>query len=89
MSLLTYQCDGCGMTTSEHRPLGWRTLTPTGVFESHLLRSVPVQSHLCGACWRMAIDAVHNRTLATVELVQVKPDTVEMAVIEDSWTATR
>jgi hypothetical protein len=89
MSLLSYQCDGCGMTTSEQRPLGWRTVTPAGLFTDHLLRSVPVQSHLCGACWRVAIDAVHSRTLATEELCQVRSDTVEMTVIEQSWTATR
>lgn len=88
MSLLTYQCDGCGTTTSSREPLGWRTVTPAGVFGDHLLRSVPIQSHLCGACWAVATHAVHSLLFAEEVAAQVRSDTVEMAVIEQSWTAT-
>lgn len=89
MSFMTYQCDGCGTTTNEQAPVGWKTVSPTGldaVFDQRRA-SVPVHSHLCGTCWGGAIGAVHSRVLTAV-LRQVASDTVEYAVIKDSLAAT-
>lgn len=80
----TYQCDGCGTTTTERLPVGWMTVTPSGLLDRQRFRNVPIQSHFCGPCWRVAIATVHSRVL-TAEMSQVRSDTVEIAVIEGSW----
>lgn len=84
---ITYQCDGCGMTTTEQIPVGWMTVTPSGLAERQRFRSVPLQSHFCGRCWGVAIRPMHSRS-RTVEMSQVRSDTVEIAVIDASWVAT-
>lgn len=83
---ITYQCHGCGITNNEHVPVGWKTVTPSGLFERQRFRNVPIQSHLCGSCWAVASRAVHSRFADL--LSQQRSDTVEIAVIDASWEPT-
>lgn len=80
MISVTYHCDGCGTTTSEQQPVGWRACAPPG-FDDQRRMKVPAQSHLCGDCWQGAMNAVHSRTLTRGLQVQVRSDTAEMAAL--------